>query len=121
MDFRQQLGANLKRLREEAGLSQEGLMWVSDVHRTQISNYERGETEPQAEVLARLSWALGVSVEEFFVGIGWQQEPPRLVIAPRRFQSTQSQSAFWAGRHMALRDSPTGIPERQNFSAWNLC
>lgn len=31
----------------------------------------------------RLSRALGVSVEEFFVGIGWQREPPRLVIAER--------------------------------------
>lgn len=87
MDFRQQLGANLKRLREEAGLSQEGLMLVSDVHRTQISNYERGETEPQAEVLARLSRALGVSVDEFFSGVGWQQEPPRLVIARRQPRS----------------------------------
>lgn len=42
--------------------------------------YERGETGPQAEVLARLLRALGVSVKEFFVGIGWQREPPRLLI-----------------------------------------
>jgi transcriptional regulator with XRE-family HTH domain len=69
-------------MRKEAGLSQEGLMWLSDVHRTQISKYERGETEPQAEVLARLSRALGVTVEEFFAGVGWQQEPPRLVVEP---------------------------------------
>lgn len=55
-------------------------MRISDVHRTQISSYERGETEPQAEVLARLSRALGVSVDEFFAGVGWQPEPPRLVI-----------------------------------------
>lgn len=57
MDLRQQLGTNLKRLREGASLSQEQLMLLSGVHRTQISNYERGETEPQAEVLARLSRA----------------------------------------------------------------
>lgn len=57
-------------------------MRLSDVHRTQISKYERGETEPQAEVLARLSKALGVSVDEFFAGIGWQREPPRLIIEP---------------------------------------
>jgi transcriptional regulator with XRE-family HTH domain len=80
MDFRQQLGVNLRRLREEAGLSQEGLMWLSDVHRTQISKYERGETEPQAEVLARLSRALGVSAEDFFAGVRWQDSPPRLVV-----------------------------------------
>lgn len=69
-----------------AGLSQEDLMRLSDVHRTQISKYERGETEPQAEVLARLSRALGVSTDEFFVGIGWQADPPRLVL-----ESTEAQ------------------------------
>jgi transcriptional regulator with XRE-family HTH domain len=82
VDFRHRLGTNLRRLREEAGLSQEGLMRLSEVHRTQISSYERGETEPQAEVLARLSRALGVSAEEFFAGVSWQQDPPRLVVEP---------------------------------------
>jgi len=81
MSFREQLGTNLKRLREGAGLSQEDLMNLADVHRTQISNYERGETEPQAEALARLSRALGVSAEEFFAGVHWQRSPPRLVVA----------------------------------------
>ena len=57
-------------------------MRLSEVHRTQISSYERGQTEPQAEVLARLSRALGVSAERFFTGIDWQAEPPRLVIEP---------------------------------------
>jgi transcriptional regulator with XRE-family HTH domain len=57
-------------------------MRISDVHRTQISKYERGETEPQAEVLARLSRAMEVSVEELFTGIGWQVDPPRLVVEP---------------------------------------
>lgn len=56
-------------------------MNLADVHRTQISKYERGETEPQAEVLARLSRALGVSAEEFFTGVRWQHSPPRLVVA----------------------------------------
>lgn len=55
-------------------------MHLADVHRTQISCYERGETEPQAEVLARLSRALGVSADEFFTGVRWQDSPPRLVV-----------------------------------------
>jgi transcriptional regulator with XRE-family HTH domain len=78
--FRDLLGTNLRRLREEAGLSQEDLMHLADVHRTQISKYERGEVEPQAEVLARLSRALRVSAEEFFAGVSWQASPPRLVV-----------------------------------------
>lgn len=109
MDFRQQLGANLKRLREEAGLSQEALMWLSDVHRTQISKYERGETEPQAAVLARLSRSLGVSAEEFFAGIGWQQQPPRLVIGSPAGDGGLSQRAF-------NRRSPSGSPSRATSS-----
>lgn len=55
-------------------------MLLSGVHRTQISKYERGETEPQAEMLGRLSRALRVSAEEFFVGIGWRDDPPRLIV-----------------------------------------
>jgi transcriptional regulator with XRE-family HTH domain len=80
VDFKRRLGTNLKRIREDAGLSQEDLMRISDVHRTQISNYERGTTEPQAEVLARLARSLGVSADEFFAGVGWETEPPRLVV-----------------------------------------
>lgn len=81
VDFRKQLGMNLRRLREGAGLSQEDLMNLADVHRTQISKYERGEVEPQAEVLCRLSRALGASAEEFFVGVHWQKRPPRLIVS----------------------------------------
>lgn len=84
VSFRQRFGTNLKRIREAEGLSQEDLMRISDVHRTQISNYERGQAEPQAEVLARLARGLGVSIEDFFAGIDWQAEPPRLVIDPER-------------------------------------
>jgi len=57
-------------------------MRISDVHRTQISKYERGETEPQVAALVRLSRALGVSTEEFFTGVGWQEDPPRLTVEP---------------------------------------
>lgn len=57
-------------------------MKISEVHRTQISKYERGESEPQFEALAKLSRALGVSAEDFLAGIDWQEDPPRLVVRP---------------------------------------
>jgi transcriptional regulator with XRE-family HTH domain len=72
VDLREQFGSNLRRIREEAGFSQEDLMRVSDVHRTQISKYERGETDPQLEVLVRLSEALNVPIADLLAGIGWQ-------------------------------------------------
>lgn len=80
--FRLLFGSNLRRIRLAAGLSQEQLWFRSDVHRTQISKYERGETEPSAEVMARLGRALGVDADEFFAGVGWQKKPPRLIGGP---------------------------------------
>lgn len=73
-------------------------MRLSEVHRTQISNYERGETEPQAEALAKLSRALGVSAEEFFAGIGWQSEPPRLVVESTDIEEESTREAVGADR-----------------------
>ena len=59
-------GTNLKRIREEAGLSQEDLMDLAGVHRTQISEYERGKRVPKVGTVERLSRALGVPFGEFF-------------------------------------------------------
>src|SRR6478735_19163 len=73
-------GRNLKRIRLAQALSQEDLMARADVHRTQISKYECGETEPQLEILARLAKGLGVSIDSLIEGIGWQARPPRLLI-----------------------------------------
>ena len=73
-------GRNLRRIRLARGLSQEDLMARADVHRTQISNYERGEVEPQLEILARLAKGLDVDLDRLVEGIGRQAEPPRLLI-----------------------------------------
>jgi transcriptional regulator with XRE-family HTH domain len=59
------VGANLKRIRDEAGLSQEDLMELAGVHRTQISEYERGERVPKLSTLERFSRALDVPLGEF--------------------------------------------------------
>jgi transcriptional regulator with XRE-family HTH domain len=73
-------GHNLKQAREAQGLSQEDLMALADVHRTQVSKYERGETEPQLEILARLAKGLGVSIDSLVEGLGWEEQSPRLLI-----------------------------------------
>jgi hypothetical protein len=85
-------------------------MWVSDVHRTQISKYERGETEPQAEVLARLSRSLGVSVDEFLLGVGWQQELPRT--GDRAFSAETGCLDSAGGARLVVPLGPGGAPPR---------
>lgn len=76
MDLKKQFGANLRRIREQRNLSQEELMALAGVHRTQISEYERGRTAPEVEGLVKLSCALEVPIGSLLAGLGWQEVAP---------------------------------------------
>jgi len=62
MDIRLLLGKNVKRYREELGISQERLAELSGLHRTYISGIERGVRNPTITVVAILAKALNISV-----------------------------------------------------------
>lgn len=64
MDIRVQLGQNLRRLRTEKGLSQEEFAFEAKIHRTYISDIDRGARNPSLLVLQRLADAVGVSASE---------------------------------------------------------
>jgi transcriptional regulator with XRE-family HTH domain len=53
-------GDELKREREAAGLTQEGLAERAGVHRTYVSMLERGQKSPTLDVLFRIAGALEV-------------------------------------------------------------
>jgi transcriptional regulator with XRE-family HTH domain len=55
---REQLGSNLRRRRREAGLSQERLAELCDLHRTEIGLLERGERSPRLDTLVTLARGL---------------------------------------------------------------
>jgi len=61
MDSRQVVGRNVRKIREELGLSQEQLAFESELHRTYISGVERGVRNPTVLVIDRLAKALEVS------------------------------------------------------------
>ena len=58
-------GQKLRELRESRGLSREQLATESGYSLRGIEQWERGEREPSAIALAKLSAALGVSCAEF--------------------------------------------------------
>jgi transcriptional regulator with XRE-family HTH domain len=60
MDIRRQVGLNVQRFRRARGLSQEGLAFEAEIHRTYISGVERGVRNPTITVLAGIAAALGV-------------------------------------------------------------
>jgi transcriptional regulator with XRE-family HTH domain len=54
------LGDELRKARETAGLTQEGLADLAGLHRTYISLLERDLRSPTVEVLFRLCAAIGI-------------------------------------------------------------
>lgn len=59
MNIRQRLGRNVRRLREEAGWSQEDYADRAGIHRTYVSDIERGFRNPTIEVVERLAKPFG--------------------------------------------------------------
>jgi transcriptional regulator with XRE-family HTH domain len=61
VDIRHRLAANLRALRSERGLSQEALAFEVGLHRTYVSDIERGARNPTILVVERLASALKVT------------------------------------------------------------
>ncbi|MBV9843094.1 MAG: helix-turn-helix transcriptional regulator [Sphingomonadaceae bacterium] len=60
MDVRQRLARNLRQLRNEKGWSQEQFADEAGVHRTYVSDIERGARNPTITVVEKLAKPLGV-------------------------------------------------------------
>lgn len=61
MNIRRKLGINVKRLREGLGLSQEQFAFETDIHRTYVSDVERGARNISIEVLEKFAKGLKVT------------------------------------------------------------
>ena len=64
MDVRQRLAQNLRRLRTDKALSQEAFAHEGGIHRTYISDLERGARNPTITVVEKIADALEVSASE---------------------------------------------------------
>jgi transcriptional regulator with XRE-family HTH domain len=71
IDVAARFGDNLARCRKLADLSQEKLSVRASLHRTEISQLERGLRTARVDTLVKLLGSLEVSAEELLVGLDW--------------------------------------------------
>lgn len=64
-------GDNLARHRKRADLSQEELSILASLHRTEISNLERGLRLARVDTLVKLKFSLEISADDLLEGITW--------------------------------------------------
>lgn len=64
VDIRKRLGRNMRRLREVKGFSQEQFAFEAGIHRTYVSDLERGARNPTILVVEKVAAALGVTASE---------------------------------------------------------
>lgn len=66
MDWNRVVGRNLRRLREERGLTQETLAGDAGLAMRHVGRIERGQSSPTAAMLGKLAEALGADPADFF-------------------------------------------------------
>ncbi|MGC1853698.1 MAG: helix-turn-helix transcriptional regulator [Solirubrobacterales bacterium] len=68
----ERFGENLKHYRKKAGLSQEELASMTEVHRTQVSQLERAKHLPRLDTFVKLVGALGIPPEDLLEGLAFE-------------------------------------------------
>lgn len=70
LSIKKRFGKAIRRRRRELDLSQEKLAEMAELHRTYISNIERGELNPSLETMEKLVNALNISFAALFTNYG---------------------------------------------------
>ncbi|MEP0868824.1 helix-turn-helix domain-containing protein [Trichocoleus desertorum AS-A10] len=65
-EIRLRFGKAIRRRRRELDITQEKLAELAELHRTYISNLERGDANPSLDMIDRLAKALDISIAQLF-------------------------------------------------------
>jgi len=63
-DINKEVGFNIRKIREEKGLTQEKLAALADLHRAYVGQIERGEKNIGLKNLERIAKALKVNIKD---------------------------------------------------------
>ncbi|MGN6662602.1 MAG: helix-turn-helix domain-containing protein [Solirubrobacterales bacterium] len=70
MEAAKQFGRNLRRVRKEAGFTQDRLAAEAYMHRAAVSRMENGHQVPRLDHMVWLAAGVGVQVRDLLHGIG---------------------------------------------------
>ena len=77
MTPQERFAVNLRKARLAAGISQEELGYMCDLHRTEVSLLERAGREPRLATIVKLAGALETTVAELCAGVDWLPQARR--------------------------------------------
>ncbi len=82
MTPQERFAANLRQARLKAGISQEVLGDLCDLHRTEISLLERAGREPRLSTIVKLAGALEIEPAALCEGMAWRPKKRRFEVRP---------------------------------------
>lgn len=65
-NINERVGLNIRKIREDRGISQEKLAELADLHRAYIGQIERGEKNIGLKNLEKIAKALSVKIKDLF-------------------------------------------------------
>jgi transcriptional regulator with XRE-family HTH domain len=77
VDPAERFAANMKRLRDKRGQSQEAFALSADIHRTEVTKLESGKRYPKLNTLVKVAAGLDVPLTELLEGIDGRNDRPR--------------------------------------------
>ena len=80
MTPQERFAINLRRIRAEAGVSQEELGNLCDLHRTEVSLLERAGREPRLATIVKLAGALKTTPARLCEGISYRSKTHRFEV-----------------------------------------
>lgn len=69
-DLSVKVGAEIRRIRQEQKRSQEGFAYDCGINRAYMGILERGEKAMSIDMAKRIAAGLGITLGEFFTGLG---------------------------------------------------
>jgi transcriptional regulator with XRE-family HTH domain len=84
LDVKKRFGLAIRSLRGKSGISQEELAWRAELHRTYVSDIERGGRNPSLLSIERLAKALNVSFPTLFQPLEDPEKPVAKIAACKK-------------------------------------